>query len=369
MADTNGTTIVNASCHCKSFTTTLKFPNSDLPFDRAICVCNMCRTSSGACGISAITLKPGYTSFDPADYKLSKYWELKEGYVRYFCSICSCHICVEHAASGERYLSTGLWDKTEGIMRWTGSKFIPGTGDGGISIWLRDIVEKDGSVRKLDRCSREITTSLVPEVEYRSSSHIGRTPEPNTKLQAQCHCKKVKFHITRPNEDSKKAESPYPDLMKPYRSSSSANPSRETWWLRSNSTKYLAGLCACPSCRLTLGYDIQSWAFVPMCNIFNDDGTPLDFNNMGLTTYASSAGVMRESCGKCGATVFWHCEERPDIIDVSVGLLDPEEGARADAWLDWRTGRVSFAELAVSTSLVGSLERGMKVWKIEQNAK
>lgn len=72
--------------------------------------------------------------------------------------------------------------------------------------------------------------------------------------------------------------------------------------------------------------------------------------------------MTREFCGKCGANIFWHCEERPELIDVSVGVLDPNEGARVEGWLDWWTGRVSFEEGAVSRCLVGSLERGLKEW-------
>jgi hypothetical protein len=42
--------------------------------------------------------------------------------------------------------------------------------------------------------------------------------------------------------------------------------------------------------------------------------------------------------------VFWHDKWRPDIIDVSVGLLDAPEGARAENWLEWWKDRVSFVE-------------------------
>ena len=72
----------------------------------------------------------------------------------------------------------------------------------------------------------------------------------------------------------------------------------------------------------------------------------------------------------CGAMVFWHCKDnRPDLIDVSVGLLDPKEGARVESWLDWWTGRVSFSEFAVSKSLVASLEEGLKQWGEESMEK
>ncbi len=56
-------------------------------------------------------------------------------------------------------------------------------------------------------------------------------------------------------------------------------------------------------------------------------------------------------------------------IAVSVGLLDPKEGARVESWLDWWTGRVSFKEDAVSSSLIESLETGLKQWGEERAGK
>jgi len=162
------------------------------------------------------------------------------------------------------------------------------------------------------------------------------------RLKAQCHCGGVRYYITRPNETSKKAQSPFSDLQVPFHLGSNANPENKTWWLRDNDTKYLAGTCTCTSCRQNLGMEIQTWAFVPRCNIFKDDGSPLDFDIGTLKSYNSSEGVTRNFCRKCGATVFWHCDWRPDIIDVSAGLLDPEEGARVEGWLDWWSERVSF---------------------------
>jgi hypothetical protein len=103
----------------------------------------------------------------------------------------------------------------------------------------------------------------------------------------------------------------------------------------------------------------MQWAFVPQCNIFKDDGQSFDFQVGTLKSYESSKGVLREFCGVCGATAFWHCDWRPDLVDVSVGLLDLEEGARAEDWLVWWKGRVSFRELSNSGDLVAALEGGL----------
>ena len=78
-----------------------------------------------------------------------------------------------------------------------------------------------------------------------------------------------------------------------------------------------------------------------------------------MRRHNSSPGVYREFCGCCGATAFWHCDERPLLIDVSVGLLHAK-GVRAEDWLDWAPNRVSFAEMAVQLDLIHRLEEGMK---------
>lgn len=49
-------------------------------------------------------------------------------------------------------------------------------------------------------------------------------------------------------------------------------------------------------------------------------------------------------------------------MDVAVGLLDAESGARAEEVLGWWAERVSFAEEAVNKGLVKALERGLREW-------
>jgi hypothetical protein len=103
---------------------------------------------------------------------------------------------------------------------------------------------------------------------------------------------------------------------------------------------------------------------------------PLDFATLPpgvLSSYASSPNVCMNVCGTCGASVFWHEDDKPDVIDVSVGLLRAGEGARAEHWLDWWIDRVSCSEevgsgragwaAAAATSLVKELEKGFEAWK------
>ena len=167
----------------------------------------------------------------------------------------------------------------------------------------------------------------------------------------------------RPNNESLQASSPFSDLIVPFHTgASNANSKNEPWWLCAGNTKYMAGACMCRSCRVASGFEIQTWAFVPRSNIVQEDGSALDYAMGSLKRYDSSDDVWREFCRVCGATVFWHCEWRPSIVDVSIGLLNPDEGARVETWLEWWTGRVSFEELAVNRSLVGRLEEGLRRW-------
>jgi hypothetical protein len=81
-----------------------------------------------------------------------------------------------------------------------------------------------------------------------------------------------------------------------------------------------------------------------------------------MLRYESSPEIYREFCGRCGATVFWHCKERPLVIDVSLGLLQANSGTKAEELLDWYTERVSFAEMALDQQLIEQLESGLKDW-------
>ncbi|TVY12976.1 hypothetical protein LARI1_G009320 [Lachnellula arida] len=360
------TTTITATCACNAFTYAISFPSSSLPRPRALCICTSCRRLTGSCGTSQITL-PANHSIEPANYSLTSY-NTSDHLTRYFCSTCGAHVLIYRVESKTWALTTGTWDRTEGVVRWSGCQWVAATLDGGVSVWLRGTGEAgvDGTRRALKRWMLTAEEEggdgeLVPDGTLETlPPDKKRKPD---QLKAQCHCGGVKFYITRPDQGSKAVRAPFPDLMAARHSHSPANPENKTWWLRSNDTKYLAGTCTCTSCRLASGCEIQPWAFVPDCNIFQEDGKPLDFNMGTLKRYDSSKNIFREFCGVCGATIFWHSTERPGLMDISVGLLDPEEGARVESWLEWWTGRVSFEELAVSRSLVASLEDGLKNWK------
>ncbi|KAI1325687.1 hypothetical protein F5Y16DRAFT_377246 [Xylariaceae sp. FL0255] len=341
------------------------------------------------------------------------------------------------------------WDETRGIdggdetderdtyplIKYLRHINTESTRDGGLSTFIRSTGNSGGLevVERWDptQCS---PMSLLGHVEAKDRTRttrvdggVGEKGKDNDVLNGSCQCGTVRFHITRPNEASRLPRSNFADLLVPYHTGSSSieNLDDEKWWLypsrrstttseagggqeqkqeTSKFTRYLAGTCACRSCRLNSGFEIQTWAFVPMANILfhvpasvlpspdiksstptattllTEAGLeeiiiPLDFNTLPsglLKSYESKPGVRREFCARCGATVFWRDRWRPKLMDVSVGLLDADEGALARDWLCWYTGRVSFAEEAVTDrrgcvarwakELIGSLERGLGEW-------
>jgi len=93
-----------------------------------------------------------------------------------------------------------------------------------------------------------------------------------------------------------------------------------------------------------------------------DGGKPFRKMFGTMKTFASSAGVTRGFCGTCGANAYWMSEERPELLDVSVGLLEAGSGVRGEEWLWWAFGRVSFGEAALNRELVDGLDAGLKMW-------
>lgn len=280
---------------------------------------------------------------------------------------------LEYCDDGHFEAATGTLQvgSAEGVVRVESCMWITDTKDGGASDWVTGV---DG--RRLRRWTQEAEESdEVPLDHYVASpKKLEQAVEP---VHAHCHCRGVEFWIAPPNAASRTARSDFPDLMVPYHlgQDASTNSSDTPWWLCGNDTRFLAGTCACLSCRRASGFDITFWAFIPTANIFLDSELTQPFPPYGsghsnaywgaMKAYRSSDGVTRTFCRTCGANVFWDGGEekgRDGLIDVAVGLLDADSGARAEELLSWWTGRVSFEEFAVNKSLARSLGEGLKAW-------
>jgi hypothetical protein len=267
---------------------------------------------------------------------------------------------LEYSADGHWEVSTGSISESDNVVQFQGHMWIADTRDGGASDWITDI----GSVHASRWLEEKDRSSTVP-LDW----HAGASPNPNTKsegdkLHCHCHCNGVQFYITRPNDASSTARSPFPDLLVPFTSQTPPeNKNNTPWWLAADHKHYLAGNCACQSCRQVAGFDLVQWAFVPKVNIIMEDGQPFNHNSGTIKTFSSSKGITRSFCAKCGANIFWEGDFRPTLVDVAVGLLDAESGARAEEWLEWATDRISFKEEAHNPQLIAGLEKGLQAWK------
>lgn len=313
---------------------------------------------------------------------------------------------LEYAGDGHFEAATGTLrvdGDGDGIVRFESCMWIGDTRDGGASVWVREIggrvvqrwVGEAGGSEKLPvalgKSADEDKHEDTDAQDAKDEDVIEIEIEP---VYAHCHCHGVQFWITPPDNNSKDAASPFPDLMIPHylSSSESANHENTTWWLRTDGpkTKFLAGTCTCASCRRVSGFDITFWAFMPVSNIFLSPPLPSsdssaaadsatratpfppwpqgsDFPTWGtMRTYASSPGVTRSFCSVCGANIFWAGDAehtgRKGVLDVAVGLLDARSGARAEEVLRWWTERVSFVEEGVHRGLCVGLEGGLKEW-------
>ncbi|KAG6849970.1 hypothetical protein H0H93_003159 [Arthromyces matolae] len=325
---------------------------------------------------SGVPLAVDSTSEPAVLSSLSSYKTSKTA-IRWFCGKCSTHILWQCLEPNPKWLvAGGTLERIDGIVKNTHHIFIDDTLDGGMADNLTNI---DGI--ELSRYATSPDAGKILPLGWKDLSTDVSQAATSDRLHAYCHCKANAFYITRPSAASFVPFSPYPDVTHPYVSlpkEALDNTGDEKWWLRPlgspNPTHYLGGHCACTSCRRSCGFTIQSWIFIPRNNILfsissSDELVPLDLQNKdkrppGLVNYKSSEGRNREFCGTCGATVFWWGTERPDLVDVSAGLVaESLGGVRAEGWVDWWKERVSFAEDALNVKLVKGLEEGLQASK------
>lgn len=347
-------TEVGITCLCGRSSTTVQLCDA-LPISSSICHRSQCRYNLGALCHSALPIKdrPDDSIID----RLSKF-EPQQGLFRYFCSHCGTHLFENDTGwrvqSGviERIHSEQVFDALERIVDHTS---IHETIDGGLSSSLTGSQDysKPDLPQNTTACSQIEANESAPSAISNPSSDQERSH-----LPASCVCGGVQFYLTRPDASSAAVSSPWPDLIVPYCDRDPANPGDVKWWIRDGG-RWLAGTCACRSCRLGLGSPIQAWTFVSKSNLFRPNGSALTFDLGTLQSFESSPGATREFCRRCGATVFWHNTERPGVVDVSVGLLRAPDGVLARSWLKWWTERVSFAEEALDKQLINLLQSNL----------
>lgn len=335
------------ACLCGENWGHIKFSSPDTPRIGSLCHCYDCRHIIGGLCSSVISTSITPFTIEYEGQGRRRFFTLSPVLTAtVFCWHCGSTLYWENETE-DLAICTGILKDPNGTVDFQNQCCAMETGDGGASVWL--------DLPKRNSCP-------IFKGPRSMEQHATNPPRAGPITQAVCRCRNIRFQITHPSMASTSLSSPYSDLIVPYHSGPSTNPTDEKWWLRANGTRYFAGTCACRSCRLASGNDFQAWAFVPKVNIRKLDGEPFDFSLSQLKQYESSKGVYRNFCGDCGATVFWHDEERPELIDVAVGLLDAGSGARAEELLEWATERVSFQEDAQNEDLIAKLGQGIKAW-------
>lgn len=263
------------------------------------------------------------------------------------------------------WLASGTLDKADGVIEARRHIYVQGTGDGGFSDWLPSVSGNDLLVFQEgadDVRRRQSSTS------YLDPAQPLQVKSTSDRLHAHCDCGGIDFYIGRPTAQPSNITASWPDVIIPDFTPDAKKPPNEPWWLRGD-RKFLAGVCTCDSCRLAVGFEFIEWAFVPTANITLDaegkEPFPSATRQFGsLKGYRSSKEATRRFCATCGATVCWDGDVRPNLIDVAVGLLHADEGARAEDWLEWWTNRVSYREDGVkrAKAIVEGVEQGLKIW-------
>ncbi|KAI9664768.1 MAG: hypothetical protein M1821_006216 [Bathelium mastoideum] len=231
---------------------------------------------------------------------------------------------------GKLGVFTGTLKNTDvDLIKITEHIYVEDTVDGGASVFLR---------------KPNVDGEEIPRYRERSGEIAWNWPEPSslTGLEGKqeqvsipmwCHCKGIKLFLHRGHYASKeRGELP--------------------WFIDPRTNKLLASFDVCDSCRLQFGVDVVIWTFIELANISQADGSAfpnsmaklkaaVDAGDSAVGTLAyhqSSPDVHRYFCKVCSASAFFVRNDRPNIADVAIGLLDAPDGARAEGFLSWTFG-------------------------------
>lgn len=91
-------------------------------------------------------------------------------------------------------------------------------------------------------------------------------------------------------------------------------------------------VCHCRTCRRAAGAPSLAWAVFRASDFAFTSGKP--------ATFASSPGVERGFCGRCGTTLTYADADRPDVADVTTATLDNPDAfvPTKEIWLEEKIG-------------------------------
>jgi len=250
------------------------------------------------------------------------------------------------------------------LVRLEEHGFVGDTGDGGASVWMRG-VNTDGE--KAKRFKLRSGGEELGDDEPKPEDLTGWEKEAGgEEVPVWCHCKGVQFVLKRGDYKDKDTK----DLP---------------WFVDPGNRKLLAGFDGCDSCRLSFGVDVNNWLFadakfihysaergggsIENMKVLREAVDKSDERVGTLAYYQSSPGVDRYFCGTCSATIFYATDSRPEILDVALGVLDAEDGARAEGFLSWGFGGIGHDQDAKGGWREGFLAKACEeseAWRVER---
>jgi len=95
-------------------------------------------------------------------------------------------------------------------------------------------------------------------------------------------------------------------------------------------TPLSSAICHCESCRRASGAPSVAWVSVERKDFEILKGSPV--------AYASSHGVVRRFCGRCGSALTYETAKHPDGIDITTITLDEPDRfpPTVEVWLEDR---------------------------------
>ncbi|KAI0553211.1 Mss4-like protein [Xylaria curta] len=378
-----------AHCLCKAQRFTAQVPRSSLPLKAAYCHCTSCRRVTGALHSTYVPW-PG-SAADILESSSLRRYAYAPHLTLFSCSVCSSNMFVEKTDVNDppSYgAQTGVLTNIDlpDLINITNHVFLGDTLDDGASPWLCD-ANKDGSRPRLWRGARGQSQELSSTDHHHwPAAGLSHRPSEDTDIPVRCHCGGVDLVLHRPMADFAAARERSEELP---------------WFVDPVSKKSRAAFDACDSCRLWSGSDIFYWTFVLLHHLAfpapkSDSDSPPQIQPHAnfpesslelktavssvdkrdprwgtLTFYESSPDVQRYFCSKCAACVFYASDDRPEMVDLAIGLLDSGDGSRAESLLAWDYGgKIGWKEDVVGgwrEGFIESVEAAAERWRIERD--
>lgn len=346
MSSSSEKVTLTASCLCGTYKYSTTIPASDLPLPGHTCHCTSCRHLCGSLHTSLITWPEPRANVDISGLKVFSAWERFD---LLFCPTCSSPMfCAFRDPEKNLGVVTGTLGNVDvgdrQLIKLGGMGYVLDTQDGGASPWICALNGDGVDLKSYEEMTpgRGQEAKELPADWPRPSTLPELKAKEEDSVPIRCKCGGVDLLLRR-GEYQDTSEEDLPSCVEPA------------------SRKLKASFCACNSCRLQSGSDIFYWTFTETkyLSFGKDDSKAfpkdifdlkhlIDTKDPAIGTmkyYTSSPDVCRYFCGTCSAVVFYASGNRPQIVDVAVGLLDSKYGARVENMLSWPFGKtMSFQE-------------------------